>query len=178
MMRTLRRLCFVAVLTVTLAPSICGQAAPPTQAGTPAAGAVLLSVGGEVERPLKLTTADLVKLPRRAVSAKDHDGKDTSFEGVELGEVLKLAGVKFGEGLRGKSLALFLVVDAADGYRAVFALPELDHAFTERVVLLADRRDGKTLSATEGPLRVVVPDEKRQGRWVRQVITLTIRRAG
>jgi hypothetical protein len=49
---------------------------------------------------------------------------------------------------------------------------------TERVVLLADRRDGKTLSATEGPLRVVVPDEKRQGRWVRQVITLTVRRAG
>lgn len=72
------------------------------------------------------------------MSAKDHDGKDTSFEGVELGEVLKLVGVKFGEGLRGKSLALFLVVAAADGYRAVLALPELDHAYTERVVLVAD----------------------------------------
>jgi hypothetical protein len=83
----------------------------------------------------------------------------------------------FGEGLRGKSLALFLIVDATDSYRAVFALPELDHAFTERVVLLADRRDGKALSAAEGPLRIVVPDEKRQARWVRQVTALNVRRA-
>jgi DMSO/TMAO reductase YedYZ molybdopterin-dependent catalytic subunit len=136
-----------------------------------------LSVGGEVEHTLKLTAADLAKLPRRTVRAKDHEGKEATFEGAELGEVLKLAGVKFGEQLRGKSLALFLVVDAADNYRAVFALPELDHAFTDRVVLLADKRDGKPLAASEGPLRIVVPDEKRQARWVRQVISLTIRRA-
>ncbi|MBV9927621.1 MAG: molybdopterin-dependent oxidoreductase [Acidobacteria bacterium] len=166
----IRRLCLLILLTLS------SQAFAQGQAATQAAGA-LVSIGGEVERPLKLTAADLAKLPRRTVSAKDHDGKETSFEGVELGEVLKLAGVKFGEALRGKSLALFLVVDASDGYRAVFALPELDHAFTDRVILLADRRDGKALPATEGPLRVVVPDEKRQGRWVRQVITLTIRRA-
>lgn len=147
------------------------------QAGQPPAADYSLSVGGEVERPLKLTPADLAKLPRRAVSAKDHDGKEATFEGLELGEVLKLAGVKFGEQMRGKSLALFLVVDAADNYRAVFALPELDHAFTDRVILLADKRDGKPLAAAEGPLRIVVPDEKRQARWVRQVTALTIRRA-
>ena len=135
---------------------------------------VLLSIGGEVATPVKLTADDLAKLPRRTVQAKDHDGKETSFEGMELGEVLKLAGVKFGEHLRGKELALFLIVDAADGYRAVFALPELDHAFTDRVILLADRRDGKALTEKEGPLRIVVPDEKRQARWVRQVTSLTI----
>lgn len=27
---------------------------------------------------------------------------------------------------------------------------------------------------SEGPLRMVIPDEKRQARWVRQVINLTI----
>jgi DMSO/TMAO reductase YedYZ molybdopterin-dependent catalytic subunit len=143
---------------------------------TPAAG-YSLSVGGEVEHQLKLTAADLAKLPRRTVSAKDHDGKEATFEGVELGDVLKLAGVQFGEHMRGKSLALFLIADAADNYRAVFALPELDHAFTDRVILLADRRDGKPLAATEGPLRIVVPDEKRQARWVRRVSSLTVRRA-
>lgn len=100
-----------------------------------------------------------------------------SFEGVELGEVLKLAGVQFGEQMRGKSLALFLIAEAADNYRAVFALQELDHAFTDRVVLLADKRDGKPLAASEGPLRIVVPEEKRQARWVRQVNSLMIRRA-
>ncbi len=87
---------------------------------------------------------------------------------------MKLAGVKLGEQLRGKELALFLVVGATDGYRAVFALPELDHAFTDRIILLADRRDGKPLFEKEGPLPIVVPDEKRE---VRQVISFTIRRA-
>ncbi len=76
------------------------------QAGQLPATDYSLSVGGEAERPLKLTAADLAKLPRRAVSAKDHDGKEATFEGVELGEVLKLAGVKFGEQMRGRRLAL------------------------------------------------------------------------
>jgi DMSO/TMAO reductase YedYZ molybdopterin-dependent catalytic subunit len=146
------------------------------QSAAPAAD-FLLRVNGEVAHPLNLTADDWKKFPRRSVRAKDHDGKEYEFEGVELGEILKLAGVKFGEALRGKDLALFLVVEAADHYRAVFALPELDHAFTDRVVLLADRRDGKPLATNEGSLHLVVPDEKRPARWVRQVVALTIRRA-
>lgn len=39
---------------------------------------------------------------------------------------------------------------------------------------MADRRDGKPLSETEGPLRMVVPDEKRQASRVSQVIMLTM----
>jgi DMSO/TMAO reductase YedYZ molybdopterin-dependent catalytic subunit len=136
----------------------------------------LLTIAGEVAKPLKLTAEDLAKLPRHSLRAKAHD-QEGMFEGVELGEVLKLAGVKFGEAMRGKDLALFLVVGAADGYHAVFALPELDHAFTDRIIILADRRDGKQLSEKDGPLQLVVPDEKRPARWVRQVVSLTIRRA-
>jgi len=68
-----------------------------------------------------------------------------------------------------------VVVKAADGYQAVFALPELDPLFSKKVVLLADRRDGGPLSAKEGPYRLVVPDEARQARWVRQVISIELR---
>lgn len=160
-------------LCLLVAPAVFGQS---VQTVSPAPD-ILLQVGGEVERPLKLTASDLTKLPRRTVRAKDHGGKESAFEGVELVEVLKLAGIKFGEELRGKSWALCLIVDAADGYRAVFALPELDHAYTERVILLADRRDGKPLASSEGPLRIIVPDEKRHARWVRQVTALSVRRS-
>lgn len=138
---------------------------------------VTLSVSGEVARPLKLSAADFAKLPRRTVRAKDHSGKESTYEGTPLIEVLQLAGVTLGESLRGKNLALYLVVEAADGYRAVFALPELDTAFTDRVILIADRKDGNPLASAEGPLRIVIPDEKRQARWVRQVTALIIRRA-
>ena len=136
---------------------------------------ILLTVSGESSPPVNLTAADLAKLPRRTVRASDH-GKEGVFEGVLLGEVLKLAGVSLGEKLHGGQLALYLVVEASDGYRAVFALPEVDSAFTDREILLTDRRDGQPLSAKEGPLRIVVPDEKRQARWVRQVIALRIQR--
>ena len=168
-MQLLIRTLLVILFATTFTP---GQNSAPKSASP-----VLLTISGEVANPVKLTADDLAKLPRRNVQAKDHDGNATAFEGIELGEVLRLAGVKSGEQLRGKELALFLVVDAADGYRAVFALPELDHAFTDRIILLADRRDGKPLTEKEGPLRIVVPDEKRQARWVRQVTSLTIRRA-
>jgi DMSO/TMAO reductase YedYZ molybdopterin-dependent catalytic subunit len=133
-----------------------------------------LTVSGEVPKPLSLTVADLAKLPRQTVRARDHGGKESDFEGVQLVEVLKASGVKFGQDLRGPALANYLVVEASDGYRAIFALPELDPEWTDRVVLLADRRDGKPMTAPEGPLRVVVPDEKRHGRWVRMVVTLRV----
>ena len=134
-----------------------------------------LRVVGAVERSLHLGPAEIAKLPRRSLRAKDHGGTESAFEGVALADVLQLAGVKFGEGLRGRSLALYLVVEAADGYQAVFALPELDPAYTDRVILLADHRDGMKLSDAEGPLRIIVPGEKRQARWVRQVTVLTIK---
>ncbi len=138
---------------------------------------MLLRVRGEVERPLELTISDLGKFPRRAVRAMDHDGKESAFEGVALVDVLRLAGVPIGKDLRGDKLTTQVIAEAADGYRAVFALTELDPAFTDGVILLADRRDDQPLSAAEGPLRIVVPGEKRHARWVRQVIALTVRRA-
>jgi DMSO/TMAO reductase YedYZ molybdopterin-dependent catalytic subunit len=151
-------------------------AAQTAQSQVPSAKASL-RISGEVERQLTLGAEDLAKLPRRSVRAKDHGGKEPEFEGSPLVAVLTLAGVKFGEDLRGKNLELYLVVEAADGYRAVFALPELDPAYTDKVILLADKRDGKSMDAREGPLRIVVPDEKRHARWVRQVTGLVVKRA-
>jgi DMSO/TMAO reductase YedYZ molybdopterin-dependent catalytic subunit len=141
------------------------------------ASTVVLSVRGDVPRPLELTAAEISRLPRLTVRAKDHEGKEAEFAGVAMVEVLKKVGVKFGQDLRGPALATYVVVEASDGYRAVFALAELDPAFAERVILLADQRDGKPLGAKEGPLRVIVPGEKRHARWVRQVIALKVRRA-
>ncbi len=169
----------LAVGLVSALTTLAGHPALPghdTPAPPATAAGVILAVAGDVPRPRKLTTAEFVRLPRQTVRAKDHDGKEAEFEGVPLVEVLKAAGVKFGQDLRGPALAAYLVVEASDGYRAVFALPELDPAFTDRVVLLADRREGKPLAGNEGPLRVIVPGEKRHSRWVRQVFALRVGR--
>src|SRR5208282_1041145 len=94
--------------------------------------------------------------------------------GVPLRAVLEKAGVGFGETLKGKRMASCLLVEAADDYRVVIALPEVDPRFTDKQVILAFLKDGKPLDDKEGPYRIVIPDEKRMARWVRQVTTLKI----
>jgi hypothetical protein len=64
---------------------------------------------------------------------------------------LELAGTPLGKELRGPKMNLYVTVKAADGYQAVFVLPEFDQGFTNRVIILADRRDGQPLSSREGP---------------------------
>jgi hypothetical protein len=71
-------------------------------------------------------------------------------------------------------MASCLLVEATDGYRVVIALPEIDPAFTDKQFVLAFSKDGKALDSKEGPYRIVIPEEKRMARWVRQVTTLKI----
>ena len=133
-----------------------------------------LTVRTDSGKQMVLSRADLEALPHVKVTASEHSSAPVSFEGVTLKSVLEKAGVTFGESMKGKRLTNCLLVEAADGYRAVIALPELDSAFTDKQTLLAFSRDGKPLGEKEGPYRIVIPDEKRMARWVRQVTTLTI----
>ena len=45
---------------------------------------------------------------------------------------------------------------------------------TDKQIVLAFLQDGKPLDTKAGPYRIVIPDEKRMARWVRQVTTLKI----
>jgi DMSO/TMAO reductase YedYZ molybdopterin-dependent catalytic subunit len=69
-----------------------------------------------------------------------------------------------------------VVARAADDYEAVFFLAELTRDFSDRNVLVADARDGESLPATEGPLRLVVAGEKEAARWVRLLREIEVRR--
>lgn len=123
------------------------------------------------------TATDLAKLPRTTLSVSDRDGTRIAYEGVLLRKILQRAGVSQGEQLRGSNLARYLVVEGADGYKVVFGLPEFDPAFGNRVVLLADRRDGHALAADEAPLRLVIPDDRRRARWVRKIVRMRVMQA-
>jgi hypothetical protein len=123
----------------------------------------------------KKTTITFDGLPRRSFETADAAGIKTSHEGVALRDVLAKAGVAMGEALRGKALARVVIASAADGYQVAFALAELDPGFNDHVILVADTRNGKPLLADSGPLQIIVPQDKRAARWVRQVTTLEVR---
>ena len=130
-----------------------------------------LVVSGFSSAPLNLSFDDLARLPRTKAAVKDH-----TYEGVLVSELLKRAGMKLDAGMRGPLLATYVVAEAHDGYRALFSLPELDPAFTTGMVMVADHMDGKPLPDRDGPLKIVVPGDKRADRWVRGVERLRVAR--
>jgi len=138
----------------------------------------VLKVEVEGGKTLALTDKDLSKFSRRDVKAKAHDEKDAIYSGYNLSDILLAAGARIGKDeLKGKELGAYLVVEAADGYRATFSIIEFSADFTDRVILLADTRDGKALDAKQGKWQIIVPDDKKHGRWVRQVIAVKLKKA-
>lgn len=132
---------------------------------------VVLRVAGDVERPLSLTLADMAAFPHEEVLGEIH-GRSVRYRGVELGELLQRAGPPVGR----EVIRTIVVARGVDGYEAVFALPELTPDFIDRTVLVAYARDGEPLPASEGPVRLVIPDEKEAARWVRLLHEIEVRR--
>jgi hypothetical protein len=122
---------------------------------------------------IPLDAATLSALPRETVDADSH-GHALTCEGVALVALLRHAGAMPMTELRGTQLARVVEADARDGYRVVFSLAELDPATAGRRVFVVDRCNGKPLDDSLGPLRLLVPDDLRPARWVRQLESITI----
>jgi hypothetical protein len=133
-----------------------------------------LSVQGLGGKNVVLSPADLSKLPQKTITATDH-GTPATFEGVLLTDIFAKVDLPTGEKFHSTAASYFVVVEAKDGYRAVFAWVELDSSFMDKVVYVVTKRDGKALSQKDGPFQLVVPGEKRGARWVRQVTAIKIR---
>jgi DMSO/TMAO reductase YedYZ molybdopterin-dependent catalytic subunit len=134
-----------------------------------------LKIGGAVSTPLTLTIADLRKMPRTTIHVENpHDKKSEVYEGVLLEELLHRAGAPHGEQLRGPLMTAYVVAEAEDGYKVVFALAELDSGIMNSEVLVADTLDGAPIDAKRGPLRLVAPHDKRPARWVRMLKSITV----
>jgi DMSO/TMAO reductase YedYZ molybdopterin-dependent catalytic subunit len=157
----------VASLLISLAPaSLCQNAKQEDLA--------VLTVDGAVERPLKLQVADLMNMAHESVQVKDHEGNPVSYTGVALADLLLRAGAPLGEKLRGANMVTYVVAHAKDGYRVVFTLAELDHGLADSRVLVAYAVNEKPLTEGQGPLRMIVPGDKRPARWIRMLQRLEV----
>ncbi len=171
----MRRILAVMAIALSFAfPAAAQQAAPPK----PSSGPADFKIDGAVTTPLDLTAADLKAMPRKTLRVENpHSKKTEVYEGVLMEDLLKKAGVPQGEQLRGPAMATYVLVEAADNYRVVFALAELNSSFTDSEIILADTLDGAPIPGALGPFRLVAPHEKRPARWVEMVKSLTVARA-
>ena len=140
-----------------------------------ATGPTEFKIDGAVTTPLVLTVADLKKMPRKTLRVDNaHSKKTEVYEGVLVEDLLKKAGVPQGEALRGAAMASYVLVNAADNYRVVFALAEFNSSFQDSEIIVADTMDGMPLTPDEGPFKLVAPHEKRPARWEKMVKSLTV----
>jgi DMSO/TMAO reductase YedYZ molybdopterin-dependent catalytic subunit len=155
----------LAAFTILLFSSAPGVAAAQTQTAT-------LKVTGDVTTPLSLTPADVKALPRTKVEGKAGD-RVVVYEGVRISEILKKSGVPLG-GDHGKSLTMYVLATASDGYQAVFSIGELDPELTNSDIIVADTVDGKPLSAEQGQFRIVAPRDLKGARSMRMLERLEV----
>jgi hypothetical protein len=123
---------------------------------------------------IAINASALAGLQRRTMSVTDENGHTNSYSGVSLEDLLVRAGAPNGTPLRGKAMLAYVLVSAADNYHVLFTLSEIDSSYTDHVVLLADSRDGVPFLSDAGPFRLIVPFDKRDGRWVKQVTAVDL----
>jgi len=126
----------------------------------------------------KISLDALHSLPHRTVTIHNpHENVDETYSGVLLIDLLKQVGAPTGKDVRGKTLAEYVVATGSDGYKAVLALAEVEPDFHPGDVLVADAMNGKPLDAKTGPFRLVVSDDKRPARSVRNLVSVELKAA-
>jgi DMSO/TMAO reductase YedYZ molybdopterin-dependent catalytic subunit len=163
---------FLAALFVPVI-SVAARQSAPAQAVT---GPSEFKIGGAVTMPLVVTAADLKQMPRKTIRVVNthNNNKTEEYGGVPLALFLARAGVPQGDQIRGPWMTAYVLVQAADGYRVIFSLAELDSSFLDSELLVADTMDGAPLAGDEGPYKLIAPHDKRPGRWVRMVQSITV----
>lgn len=124
-----------------------------------------LTIDGEVDKPLKLSWDDVLKLPRIESVSDFHCVEgwsvlDCKWEGIRFRQIVDL--------VKPKEDAKSITFECADGYTTSLILPEL----LGDDVLLAYRLDGKPLEEGIGfPLRLVIPSKYayKSALWVTRI---------
>jgi DMSO/TMAO reductase YedYZ molybdopterin-dependent catalytic subunit len=134
----------------------------------------LLAIDGEIEKPLKLSWSEIVKLPKVQSVSDFHCVEGWSvlnckWEGIRFTDIVKL--------VEPKQTAKFVTFECADGYTTSLSLSEL----SGDDVLLAYGLEGKPLEEGFGfPLRLVVPNKYgyKSALWVTRIRFTATKEAG
>ena len=119
--------------------------------------------------PTKL--GDLAKVERKVTE----DGQVVTYSGVPLASILEKPAKDVGTmaGLRNLSDAVVLV-RGSDGYQAAVSAAAVGMDPKGERFLLAISRDGKPLGGGQGPVRLIVPEDPKHVRWVKDVATIRL----
>ncbi|MBV9322386.1 MAG: molybdate ABC transporter substrate-binding protein [Chloroflexi bacterium] len=179
-------------------PTAATAGQPPAAGGAPSAGAPAASapipsvasttfapevaVSGLVGNPRSFSMDGLKQLLSETVDVSFEAGQGTttaSFTGTRLLNVFEAAGgPRLPNDMNNAKLRTTVMVTGADGYQVALGWGELDPEFGAAPIMLAYLQDGKPMGDKQGMARLVVPGDKRGGRYVSTVKGIDIRDPG
>jgi len=119
---------------------------------------------------------DLKSMPRITVTVHNpHSNAEETYSGVRLADILAKLNAPLGDEFRGIAVSRYVEVTGSDGYGAAFSLAEVDPSFHSGEIIVADTLNGKPLDAKSGPFKIVVTEDKRPARWVRNLTTIVLK---
>jgi hypothetical protein len=138
--------------------------------------------GGAVTQPSDWTVARLQDELAGQIKPVKYSSKGAQHTSncVPLVAVLRAAGVpvdlKMGGDPKTKNAQLreVVIITGRDGYAVDFSLAELLPDIGNRAVWLALDMNGQPLAAEDGPVKLLVPEDVKPGRWVRGLATISV----
>jgi len=105
-------------------------------------------------------------------------GKDARCRCVPLMDLINAATPDFDQDHIKQELQFVASVSARDKFTVCFSLGELLPEFGNNPVWVALDKDGKPLPGPQAPVRLIVPSDGKQGRWIYGATHIKIMRLG
>jgi hypothetical protein len=137
-----------------------------------------LTLASKDHAAVTLKLGDIKSMAHITVTVHNpHTNGDETYSGVRVADLLTKVDAPLGKELRGEAMADYVIATGSDDYKAVLALGEVDPSFHTGEVIAADALDGKPLDAHNGPLKLVLSEDKRPARCVRNLVRIELKSA-
>ena len=141
------------------------------------AAATSLTLAGPGQQTT-LSLAALEALHHVSITVKNgHTHAQETYTGVPLIELLEKVGAPEPAAVKGKVLSDYIVATGSDNYHAVLSLAEIEPGFHPGGVIVAYTLDGKPLDTRQGPLKLIVEEDREPARWVHNLVKVELKRA-
>jgi hypothetical protein len=165
---------FAILLLFGFATAIAAEPSLAASSAEPAGKEPVVEFAGKVKRPTGFDLEQLRRLPAETLQVSfetDRGAQKSSFTGVRLWALLDQAG-GIDDPEKGAEFHHIVRITGRDGYVVVISTGEIAPEFGGKPALLAYRRDGAAQGETG--FRLAMPGDKRGGRYVRDVVSITV----
>lgn len=139
----------------------------------PAKRSEMLKLTGLDGKKVSLSPADFAKMPHVTLNVHNgHSDKDETYSGVPVSELLKLV-TAAGKPKVSPRMTV-LVFSATDNFHVVLTSCDTDPGCHNGQVIVADSMDNKPLEDV-GAFKLVVSEDKKPGRWARNLDSITVK---